>query len=147
MAKKRNPTPFNVMVHGFNCKGVRSHDIMPYLMNCYAEAKKRKKWRPAPVTFDEFKQFVIDESHYMYWARCEWEFLVGHWPFGSMDMIEKLHNYISTNPDVEDWRNKIDICNIIISDMDKIDVHWQIMQNIDIVTRVLMDNLGIKTTK
>jgi hypothetical protein len=147
MAKKRNPTPFNVMVHGFNCKGVRSHDIMPYLMNCYAEAKKRKKWRPAPVTFDEFKQFVIDESHYMYWARCEWEFLVGHWPFGSMDMIKKLHNYISTNPDVEDWRNKIDICNIIISDMDKIDVHWQIMQNIDIVTRVLMDNLGIKTTK
>lgn len=147
MAKKRNPTPFNVMVHGFNCKGVRSHDIMPYLMNCYAEAKKRKRWKPVPVTFEEFKQFVKDESHYMYWARCEWEFLVGHWPFGSMDMIEKLHNYISTNPDVEDWRNKIDICNIITSDMDKIDVHWQIMQNIDIVTRVLMDNLGIKTTK
>jgi hypothetical protein len=151
MAKKRNPTPFNVMVHGLNCKGVRSHDIMPYLMNCYAEAKKRKKWRPAPVTFDEFKQFVIDESHYMYWSRCEWEFLVGHWPFGSKKMIEDLVKYmrehLHANFDLDDWKFNIDICNIITSDMDKIDVHWQIMQNIDIVTRVLMDNLGIKTTK
>jgi hypothetical protein len=148
MAIKRKPTPFNVIVHGFNCKGVKAHDIMPYLMNCYKETKKSKRaWKKIPVTFDEFKQFVTDESRYMYWARCEWECLIGHWPFGSMDMIGKLHNYISTNPDVEDWRNKIDICNIITSDMEKIDVYWQIMNNIDVVTKLLMENVGITPTK
>ena len=62
-------------------------------------------------------------------------------------MIEKLHNYISTNPDVEDWRNKIDICNIITSDMEKIDIYWQIMNNIDVVTKLLMENVGITPTK
>lgn len=148
MAIKRKPTPFNVIVHGYNCKGVKAHDIMPYLMNCYKETKKSKRaWKRTPVTFEEFKQFVTDESRYMYWARCEWECLIGHWPFGSMDMIEKLHNYISTNPDVEDWRNKIDICNIITSDMEKIDIYWQIMNNIDVVTKLLMENVGITPTK
>jgi hypothetical protein len=121
---------------------------MPYLMNCYKDTKKSKRaWKKTPVTFEEFKQFVTDESRYMYWSRCEWECLIGHWPFGSMDMIEKLHNYISTNPDVEDWSNKIDICNIIISDMEKIDIYWQIMNNIDVVTKLLMENVGITPTK
>lgn len=147
MAIKRKPTPFNVIVHGYNCNGVKAHDIMPYLIECYKETKKKRAYKKTPETFDEFKQFVIDESRYMYWARCEWECLIGHWPFGSMDMIEKLHNYISTNPDVEDWRNKIDICNIITSDMKKIDVYWQIMNNIDVVTKLLMENVGITPTK
>lgn len=148
MAIKRKPTPFNVIVHGFNCKGVKAHDIMPYLMDCYKETKKSKRaWKKTPVTFEEFKQFVTDESRYMYWARCEWECLIGHWPFGSMDMIEKLHKYISTNPDVADWKNKIDICNIVTSDMEKIDIYWQIMNNIDVVTKLLMENVGITPTK
>lgn len=146
---KKKLTPFNVIVHGYNCKGVKAHDIMPYLIECYKETKKsKKKWKKTPETFDEFKQFVIDESRYMYWARCEFEWLIGHWPFGSKKMIEDLvkhmREHLNTNFDLDDWKFKIDACNIITEDMDKIDVYWQIMNNIDIVTRVLMENVITK---
>lgn len=146
---KKKPTPFNVIVHGYNCKGVKAHDIMPYLIECYKETKKsKKKWKKTPETFEEFKQFVIDESRYMYWARCEFEWLIGHWPFGSKKMIEDLvkhmREHLNTNFDLDDWKFKIDVCNIITEDMDKIDVYWQIMNNIDIVTRVLMENVTTK---
>ena len=141
--KKRIVTPFNVIVHGLNCKGVKTHDIMPYLIECYKETKKSKKaWKKTPETFEEFKKFVIDESRYMYWARCEFEWLIGHWPFGSKAMIEKLHDFMETHPDIEDWKNRVDVYNIITEDMDKIDVYWQIMNNIDVVTKVLMGNVG-----
>lgn len=138
---KKNPTPFNVIVHGLNCKGVKVHDVMPYLIDCYKETKKKRAYKKTPETFEEFKKFVIDESRYMYWARCEFEWLIGHWPFGSKAMIEKLHDFMENHPDIEDWRNKIDVCNIITEDMDKIDVYWQIMNNIDVVTKVLMENV------
>lgn len=114
---------------------------MPYLIECYKETKKKRSYRKTPETFEEFKQFVTDESRYMYWARCEFEWLIGHWPFGSKAMLENLNKYMSTNPNIEDWRVKIDVCNIITEDMEKIDVYWQIMNNIDIVTRVLMENV------
>lgn len=110
---KKNPTPFNVIVHGLNCKGVKAHDIMPYLIECYKETKKSKKaWKKTPETFEEFKKFVIDESRYMYWARCEWEIIVQDWPCRKVE--------------------------------DKIDVFWQIEMNINLVTRLLMENVGIK---
>lgn len=146
---KKKLTPFNVIVHGYNCKGVKAHDIMPYLIECYKETKKSKRTKEnTPVTFEEFKQFVIDESRYMYWARCEFEWLIGHWPFGSKKMIEDLvkhmREHLNTNFDLDDWKFKIDVCNIITEDMEKIDVYWQIMNNIDIVTRVLMENVTTK---
>lgn len=152
MAIKRKPTPFNVIVHGYNCKGVKAHDIMPYLMNCYKETKKSKRaWKKTPVTFEEFKQFVTDESRYMYWARCEWECLIGHWPFGSKKMTEDLVKYVRehlhANFDLDDWKFNIDVCNIVIADMEKIDIYWQIMNNIDVVTKLLMENVGITPTK
>jgi hypothetical protein len=31
--------------------------------------------------------------------------------------------------------------------MEKIDVYWQIMNNIDVVTKLLMENVGITPTK
>ena len=103
---------------------------MPYLIECYKETKKRA-YKKTPETFEEFKKFVIDESRYMYWGRCEWEHLCAHWPFGSKAMIEKLHDFMETHPDIEDWRNKIG-------------VYWQIMNNIDVVTKVLMENVTTK---
>lgn len=110
---KKNPTPFNVIVHDYNCKGAKAYDIMPYLIECYKETKKSKKaWKKTPETFEEFKKFVIDESRYMYWARCEWEIIIQDWPCRKVE--------------------------------DKIDVFWQIMNNIDIVTRVLMENVTTK---
>ena len=50
-----------------------------------------------------------------------------------------MEKFIATNPDLKDYKTNIDMCNIITKDMDIIDVHEQIMMNIDIVTDILYD--------
>ena len=50
-----------------------------------------------------------------------------------------MEKFIATNPDLKDNKTNIDMCNIITKEMDVIDVHEQIMMNIDIVTDILYD--------
>lgn len=146
MAKKRNPIPFNVVMFNHNKREVEAYNIMPYLMDCYANTKKKKRLK-TPVTFEEFKQFVKDESRYMYWSRCEWEVLVAHWPFGSKRMTDELKAFLKKDVNLDDYGQHIDFLNIIIRDMDKMDVFWQIMNNHDVVTRLLMENVGATQIK
>lgn len=102
-------TPFYVIHYETNSRKFEKYDIMPYLVRCYKEAKK-KKHIDCPSTFEEFKKFVERNSKYMYWARCEYEVILSDWP-----------------------------CNSVQT---KIDIHWQIMNNLDLVTRLLMENVG-----
>lgn len=106
---KKNLTPFYVINYDVNRHEFVKYDVMPYLVQCYREAKKEKK---QPPTFEEFKAFVEKESHYMYWARCQYEIVLQSWPCGD--------------------------------DEKKIDVHYQLMMNLNIVARILMENVGIK---
>ena len=106
---KRNPTPFFVINEDRNTKVFAPYDIMPYLIDCYKDARKKKK---QPKTFVEFKEFVKKSSLYMYWARCQYEVVLSSWPCGDHQK--------------------------------KIDVHWQIKMNMDLVTRILMENVGVK---
>ena len=107
---KKNIIPFYVINFEFNSKKFEKYDVMPYLVNCYNKAKNDKR----PVSFDEFKKFVEDNSMYMYWARCEYEVILSDWPNNSTRK--------------------------------KIDIHWQIMMNLDTVTNILMSNV-IKSKK
>ena len=109
---------FNVMIWDFNRDKLEYYDVLPYLKRCYerrVEHSKEKdidlnnKYFKVPVTFDEFKEFVKDESRYQFWARCEYEMILHDWPVGKKDY--------------------------------KLDVHEQIMMNIDIVTRLLMEDV------
>ena len=103
---KKKHIPFNVINFEFNSKKFESYDVMPYLINCYKNVKRKKE---CPKTFDEFKQFVESKSMYMYWSRCEYEIILSDWPG------QNIHK--------------------------KIDVHEQLMMNIDIVTDILMKNV------
>ena len=103
---KKNVKPFNVINFEFNSKKFEAYDVMPYLIRCYDNAKRKKD---CPKTFDEFKKFVKDKSMYMYWARCEYEIILSDWP------NQKTYK--------------------------KIDVYWQVMNNIDVVTEILMENV------
>ena len=103
---KKKYIPFNVINFDFNSKEFESYDVMPYLINCYKNVKRKKE---CPKTFDEFKQFVESKSMYMYWSRCEYEIILLDWPGQNI--------------------NK------------KIDIHEQLMMNIDIVTDILMKNV------
>lgn len=106
---KKNLTPFNVINWDVNARKFINYDVMPYLVECYRERKKKR--RGIPTTFDEFKEFVEGNSLYRYWARCEYEIILMDWP-----------------------------CSQTYK---KIDVHYQIMMNLDIVTRILMENVGV----
>ena len=98
---------FNVIIYDINLGKFIEYDIMPYLIRTYNEKKENKE--TLPETFDEFKNFVKDESQYQFWARCEYEIILIDWP------CQK--NY-------EKW-----------------DVYKQIMMNLDIVTKVFMENV------
>lgn len=106
---KRNPTPFYVINEDINSREFKKYNVMPYFINCYKEARKKKK---QPKTFDEFKEFVKSNSMYMYWSRCQYEIVLTDWP--------------------SQTRSK------------KIDIHWQLMMNWDVVTSILIDNVGVK---
>ena len=49
---------------------------MTYFDNCYKKLSKPKR----PQSFDEFKKFIISESKYMFWARCQYEIILSDWP-------------------------------------------------------------------
>ena len=51
---------------------------MPYLIRTYNDKKDKKE--TLPETFDEFKNFVKNESLYQFWARCEYEIILIDWP-------------------------------------------------------------------
>ena len=98
---------YNVIVEDYNKKEFVSYDVMPYLMRCYDETRKKDK----PKTFEEFKEFVRSKSMYQFWSRCEYEIV-----------LNSLFN----------GRTK----------EDKIDVYFQISLNIDVVTKLLIENIN-----
>ena len=122
---------FNVLLFDWNSKKYESYDVLPYFRRCWYDGKYN--FDKDKVT-DRFTllNWIKKVSHYQFWARCEYEFLIAPWPFGTKKMLEELQN-TEINTD-----NDIKIYNIITNDMHKIDVHEQIMMNIDIITDILM---------
>ena len=98
---------YNVIVEDYNKREFVSYNVMPYLMRCYEETKKKDK----PNTFDEFKEFVRSKSMYQYWCRCEYEIVI--------------NSLFSSHTNEE-----------------KIDVYFQISMNIDIVTKLFIENIN-----
>ena len=131
MEKKK----FNVLLRDFNKKKPIPYDVLPYFRREWEE-----RYKDIPVkTKEDLKKWIKDLSQYQFWSRCEYEFLIAKWPFGGWQLTEDMEKFIATNPDLKDNKTNIDMCNIITKEMDVIDVHEQIMMNIDIVTDILYD--------
>lgn len=94
---------FNVIYCNVNSRRMEEYDIIPYLKECYKVSKSK------PRTFDEFKQFIIRESRYQWWSRCEYEVIISSWPTGLGE---------------EKW-----------------DIYQQIMMNIDLITKLFMEEV------
>lgn len=130
MEKKK----FNVLTWDFNKDNIEHYDVLPHFRECYKKrvddyksTVKKAWWKKAeekekedylkhfsvPKTFDEFKQFVKDESLYQFWSRCEYEMICNGWP------VRKRQH--------------------------KLDVHEQIMMNIDVVAEILWKEFGEKS--
>lgn len=119
--KKKELAVFNVINWDFNKDDIEHYDVLPHFRRCFENRKKESKRKgvdpedkyfKVPKTFDEFKEFVKDESQYHFWARCEYEVIVHGWPVRKKDY--------------------------------KLDIHEQIMMNLDIVAGLLFEELGEK---
>jgi hypothetical protein len=133
---------FNVLLRDFNKKKPTFYDVLPYFRREWEEGPYNwdKDYKEVPVkTKEELKKWIKERSQYQFWSRCEYEFLIAKWPFGGWKLTEDMEKFITTNPNLKDHKTNIDMCNIITKDMDVIDVHEQIMMNIDIVTDILYD--------
>ena len=134
-------TKFNVLT--FSNGKIREYDILPYFRDSWKEKyNKEEKDKIKNAKYDAkrrqlFKEWVRGRSLYMFWARCEWEMLIGSWPYGSKNINDKMKEFMSEERNLDDYHDSIVLDNIITSDMQKIDVHRQIEMNLDTIVNIL----------
>lgn len=141
---------FKVLLMDFNRKKYEAYDVLPYFRNIWRGHRFNwdKDYNKIPVkTKEQLKEWIIDWARYQFWARCEYEFLMASWPFGSHSMTEEMKEFLKTNPDIDNYDDDLRSCNIIIRDMVKIDVYEQLMMNIDILVDILNDEFLMKNKK
>lgn len=132
---------FNVLE--FNNGKVKSYDVLPYFRNSWKEKYNKKDKEEIFQSVypskrrEKFKKWVMSRSLYMFWGRCEWECLVGSWPYGSKQLKDDMQEFMSEPKDLNDIHTNIQFYNIITQNMQKIDVHEQIMMNIDHIVDIL----------
>ena len=142
---------------GFNVLNYRNGDvctynILPYFHDCWndkynkEEKEKIKAAKYKAKRMQLFKEWVIGRSKYMFWARCEYEHLVGPWPFGSWRMNERVQPLLDKGVDLKNYEQNIDFCNAVTTDMKKIDIHFQIMMNIDVIVDILYKEFKLDKT-
>lgn len=104
-----------------------------------------KKYNDIPVkTKSQLKEWVKGWGRYQFRARCEYEFLMALWPFGTRRLKEDIKQFLKSNPDIDNIDDDRKLRNIIIQDMEKIDAYEQIMMNIDIIVDILYDEFLTK---
>lgn len=92
---KRNIKPYKVISWDFNTDNIEYYDIMPFLIDSYKKIKKNK-----PKTFEEIKEFIINESRYRFWSRCEYEVIITGWPKQKREVKIDIFDQIMKNIDV-----------------------------------------------
>ena len=83
-------TFFEVMDAGYGIK-----EMCGKIQELYKKIKKNK-----PKTFDEIKEFIINESRYRFWSRCEYEVIITGWPKQKREVKIDIFNQIMENIDV-----------------------------------------------
>ena len=141
------PKKFKVLT--FSNGKIREYDILPYFRDSWKEKynkeekEKIKAAKSKAKRKELFKQWVRGRSCYMFWARCEWEFLIANWPFGSYRLINDMKEFLKNPVNLDDQVQLLNFENIVIGDMQKIDVHQQIEMNIDIIVDILYNELKL----
>ena len=104
---------FNVLLYDWNCNKAKYYNILPYFRTEWQESN------PDVKTKGDLKKWILRKSQYQFWARCEYEIVISHWPLNT-NSVEHFYN-----------------------DMHKIDVDFQIKMNIDIITDILFEEFNI----
>ena len=85
---------FNVIIEDINRREFKPYNVIPYLVKCYTDARKK------PNTFEEFKEFVRKESMYQWWSRTEYEIILKSWPTGKVEQKIDIYWQIMMNIDL-----------------------------------------------
>lgn len=117
MATEKKLKEFRVLEYNFNTRQKSTYDVLPYFRRMWFEAEWDCFEKSKVKTKEDLKKWIEDASRYNFWARCEYEFLMAPWPYHDEKLKEELR---------------------------KIDVHEQLMMNIDIITYLLLDEFEIK---
>lgn len=108
---------FNVILYDWNSRGIEFYDVMPYFRNEWKHNKKHTTWEGEKVdNIETLKKWILERSRYMFWARCQYECLIAPWPYRE---------------------------DTLINDLKKIDVHEQLMANIDVLVKVVAEEFKI----
>lgn len=150
---------FYVLVHNINTNNVEMKDILPYFRQQWNNKKfifikdkellKKKDIKNREI----FKEWVLNTSMHEFHCRCQHEIVVGHWPFGSYQLKENMKDFFNKNPNInfDDYKQNIDFINVILKEMSKIDVHYQLEANIEVLTDILIEEFKLfkrkKSTK
>lgn len=89
---------YNVILYDVNQRKFIPYDVLPYFGDRYKELIKKKEKRP--ITFDEFKEFIISEGKYQFWSRCEYEIILQSWPNQDVDKKIDAWDQIEMNIDM-----------------------------------------------
>lgn len=112
---------FNVILYDWNGRGIEFYDVMPYFRNEWKNNKKHTTWEGEKVdNIETLKKWILERSRYMFWARCQYECLIAPWPYRE---------------------------DTLIDDLKKIDVHEQLMANIDVLVKVVAEEFKIPVKK
>lgn len=122
---------FNVLIE--NHGKFEPYNIMVYLERCwkrfkkewkkYYESSNKDNWWKFPETYKEIKDWVEREIKYNYWARCEYEMLLIPWP-----------------PRTNEEGN-------ITENGYKIDIYEQCKMNLDIITKIFIEDIVLNNFK
>lgn len=132
---------FNVLT--FSNGKIREYDVLPYFRDSWKDKyNKEEKEKIKNAKYESkrkqlFKDWIRGRSNYMFRARCEWEMLIGSWPYGSKNIHDQIKEFMEEGYNLDDYRDKLVLDNIITSDMEKIDVYDQIMMNIGTLVDIL----------
>lgn len=130
---------FNVLNFDITSKDKIEYDVLPY----FRDMKNDGRFEYYKVkTKEDLKTWIKNVSQYQFWARCQYEFLMAPWPIGSYEINNKLKDFLS-DFDISDYKQSIDFYNILMTNMYKIDIHEQIMMNIDVITDILSEEFNI----
>ena len=128
--KKKVKPKFFAQVKGYNDGKLKPYDVLDYVFNCILTDRGfirkdfyiwDKDFNKIPVrTKEQCAEFVEHTLRYMFWGRCEWEFIAIDWPYG---------NSIAESRPV------------------KIDVFGQIKPNLPVITDLVWDYIEDKVQK
>jgi hypothetical protein len=117
---KKKLTVFNVLRWSSYQDTIEHYDVLPSFRNAL-EARKKEwkknqkskrfqkyledglidlKYYKYPETKEELKEFILDTSRYLYWAKCEHEIIIHAWPVRKNDYKMDAHEQVKMNIDI-----------------------------------------------